>query len=775
MFWKNICIRTKLLTIFGVLLLLFSLTMTVVMKDLYIIGDYAETLSQPRQDTVLLAAEVAHLQWANSVQNYVLNDGTKPLQAAVDGRLCNFGKWFYGGGRDKLEAELPALKPTFNELDVLHLSLHKSAVDIRHAIEGNNDAEAHRIFDTVTMPILAKVQEVLTKARQQVNSVTDHTVLQLRDLISLVTKVALGLSAIFVLVMLVSTNIMTHSIAKPLSHLMALARQLAKGNFVPVDIDQKDEVGQLARAFNAMVEEIKEKLGFSEGIMRGITAAFAVCDVQGRITHVNQRMIDLWGQQGKPEDFIGQDTGAFFYKSAGRQTMLSRVIVEQKPIVGYAVNRANAAGKQLNLVVDASLLHDLDGRLLGAFSLQTDLREIRQQQERVESLNNRIYKSAQEASGIAKSQGQAFDALSHQLETTAFMAGEQAQASDAAAASIRQMNDTVRIMADKARQTIDNARSMRHEADEGVDVLHQTIECITQVTEQTARIAADMSRLDRHAEEIGGILGLIKDIADQTNLLALNAAIEAARAGDAGRGFAVVADEVRKLAEKTMQATDQVANAVDAIQDGVRVSATGTSEAVALTQKSTELANVSGEKLECIRSMSHHAEEDSLSIAKATEEQCAASEHSLSMIESISRQAGSVTKNMQESTEQTNSLRALSAKLHAMVESMRDERRSSTRFSCPAAYRLGWVDTDGRKGAVGVINISQTGLNLSPADTSWQREDMLELSFQDGPLAPFVQKRTAKICWLHNGQSGVQFTTPLDVNLDQLLKKTILR
>jgi len=90
---------------------------------------------------------------------------------------------------------------------------------------------------------------------------------------------------------------------------------------------------------------------------------------------------------------------------------------------------------------------------------------------------------------------------------------------------------------------------------------------LTVITEDTAATSKSVEGLSQRAEEIGGIVSLIKNISDQTNLLALNAAIEAARAGEKGRGFAVVADEVRSLAKRAGDATSEISALVESIQD----------------------------------------------------------------------------------------------------------------------------------------------------------------------------------------------------------------
>jgi methyl-accepting chemotaxis protein len=74
-------------------------------------------------------------------------------------------------------------------------------------------------------------------------------------------------------------------------------------------------------------------------------------------------------------------------------------------------------------------------------------------------------------------------------------------------------------------------------------------------------------RLADSADQIGGMVGVIRRIAAQTKLLALNASIEAARAGSAGKGFGVVATEVKSLAREVEDATTRIARHVQGMRE----------------------------------------------------------------------------------------------------------------------------------------------------------------------------------------------------------------
>ncbi len=181
----------------------------------------------------------------------------------------------------------------------------------------------------------------------------------------------------------------------------------------------------------------------------------------------------------------------------------------------------------------------------------------------------------------------------------------------------------------------------------------------------------NMNSLGEQAQGIGQVIDVISDIADQTNLLALNAAIEAARAGEAGRGFAVVADEVRKLAEKTMAATTEVGNAIQAIQNGASTSIDGVERATKAVDEATMLAQESGAVLSEIVQIVEASADQVRSIATASEQQSAASDEITRAIGEINHISVQTTGVMDESTKAVHAMSDQARSLEQLVTELK--------------------------------------------------------------------------------------------------------
>ena len=155
--------------------------------------------------------------------------------------------------------------------------------------------------------------------------------------------------------------------------------------------------------------------------------------------------------------------------------------------------------------------------------------------------------------------------------------------------SVLQMAGRINDVSSQAQQTAQVAQQSLRAAEAGLSAVQDTIGGMNTIRDQIQETSKRIKRLGESSQEIGEITELISDITEQTNVLALNAAIQAASAGEAGRGFSVVAEEVQRLAERSGDATRQIAAIVRTIQ-------TDTQDAVAAMERSTQ-GVVEGAKL----------------------------------------------------------------------------------------------------------------------------------------------------------------------------------
>jgi methyl-accepting chemotaxis protein len=321
---------------------------------------------------------------------------------------------------------------------------------------------------------------------------------------------------ILIIIISIISILTTKYLVRPIENLKGTLKALSKFSSADqrINIDTKDEIGQLADIFNNYLEKSRKNKVEEQQIVEECEKAIQMIrcgffEYKITASSSNRTTNDLKNSINILVDDLNE-----------KFSIIKLALIEYgKGNFQYSFRVNNTSGTVGSIATATKTIGDNSSELLATIMhsgnfLQSNISQL---SESVNQLSN----SAQEQAIFLEKTSSSVQHISTNIK-----------------------NNTTRI---ETLQQID--KKLVSKALEGQKLATQTEQSVNQ--------------LDQEINSITEAIKIIDQIAFQTNILSLNAAVEAATAGEAGKGFAVVAGEVRNLAGRSAEAAKDIKNLVD--------------------------------------------------------------------------------------------------------------------------------------------------------------------------------------------------------------------
>ncbi len=304
-----------------------------------------------------------------------------------------------------------------------------------------------------------------------------------------------------------------------------------------------------------------------------------------------------------------------------------------------------------NLAMNASVTEDITGAV--ADSINYTVEELRSLVRGINSATVQMDEATGQAGQISDSLQAATRRQSEEIEETS--------------AAVVSLSQSVQQVSSNAAESARVADQSMAAAEKGQQAVQNAISSMNGLREQIQETSKRIKRLGESSQEIGEIVELISDITEQTNVLALNAAIQAASAGEAGRGFSVVAEEVQRLAERSADATKQIAAIVKTIQSDTHDTVAAMEVSTQGVVEGAKLSDAAGKTLSEISEVSKTLAHLIAGISSATQDQAESTAKVAATMQDIKAISAQTSEGTKQTATSIGGLKQLAKELQGSV------------------------------------------------------------------------------------------------------------
>ncbi|MEP0367965.1 MAG: methyl-accepting chemotaxis protein [Cyclobacteriaceae bacterium] len=385
------------------------------------------------------------------------------------------------------------------------------------------------------------------------------------------TTIAVGLIGLVILIII--TYKIATSIARSLDQSSEMLQRLSTGDLDAenrLDFKSSDEIGQLAKSANHLMDQLIYKSNFAHQIGLGnLSESFEVSSDRDMLGYALLRMRENL-------ETVINETNAVV-KRAGESGELSTARIETAWETGAWKELSDSINslldslanpfKEINHVVNAMAEGDLTVRF--SSNVQGDVEVLSNNlNSALDNISDLIKGILAGSKSVADSAVEMLGVNEEMTLNTREIASSISEMSRGAQNQVTKVDESSNLvegilrssnqMGDQADKIKSVAQEVSDNSDKGLKLVKKAGFSMRDISAFSGETYNSIQILTDRSNEISSVLSVITDIAAQTNLLALNAAIEAAQAGDAGRGFAVVAEEIRKLAEDSRKSAKEI-------------------------------------------------------------------------------------------------------------------------------------------------------------------------------------------------------------------------